>query len=63
MPPKCIELHTSEPDDISVSLDIAVFYKSAYFNLVMPRGLITELSTKGIDIEITAYPVSSEKVK
>ena len=60
MPPKCIELLNTEPNDISVSLSIAVFYKSAFFNLNVPRSLITELSHKGIDFEITAYPVMED---
>lgn len=38
MPPACAELLAAEPDDISVTLHVAVFYESAYCNFVAPRS-------------------------
>lgn len=58
MPPICAELLATEADDISVILDVAVFYDGAYCDFMMPRSLIGQLAAKGVDFEITAYPVS-----
>lgn len=60
MPPKCIELRTADPDDISVGLQVAAFYEAAYFDLTLPHGLMGELSRTGVDIEIVGYPVAEE---
>ena len=60
MPPRCVDLRASDPGDITISLDVAAFFEDAYFNIVVPPSLIGELSEKGIDFEITAYPVDSE---
>lgn len=60
MPPGCAELVRAEPEDISVCLDIACFFQTAYFNLTLPRKFITDLAAKGIDLEITAYPVAPD---
>ncbi len=59
MPPKCVELLLAEPNDIAVSLDIVVFYESAYVSFVLPSRLIRELCAKGIDVEVTVYPVDN----
>jgi len=56
MPPKCIELRESYPEDISVYLSIAIFYTGAYASVTLPRCLIREISNKDIDLDITCYP-------
>ena len=60
MPPACVELVSSKQDDISASLDIAVFFKTPYFGLTLPHGLVAGLAAKGIGLEITGYPVASD---
>lgn len=60
MPRECVELLAGEPEEVSVSLDVAAFYEGAYFNIVLPSGLIRELSSKGVDLEMTVYPAGSE---
>jgi len=61
MPPKCAELAGGKADDLCVSLDVAAFYEGAYFNVVLPSDLIRELASKGVDVEITVYPVVSQE--
>lgn len=60
IPPKCIELLVAEPDDISVWLDVALFYEGAYCEFDLPRKLIGELFASGVDFSITAYPCSAD---
>jgi hypothetical protein len=60
MPQKCVELVAMEPNDISVLLSVAAFYRSAYFDLVLPSTLIGELCRRKVDFEITAYPTCDE---
>jgi hypothetical protein len=54
--PKCKELLAAAPGDVSVWLAVAAYYEGAYFSLVLPRNLVTELAEAGLDIEITGYP-------
>jgi hypothetical protein len=60
--PKCKELLVAAPGDISVWLALAAYYEGAYFNLVLPRNLVTELAEAGLDIEITGYPCGPGEV-
>jgi hypothetical protein len=60
MPPGYAELVYAERDDISIRLDIVFFFNAAYFNLKLPEDLIRNLAAKGIDLEITAYPVDPD---
>jgi len=60
MPPKCAELMAAEPDDVSVWMDIALFFDTAYVTLTLGRDVISELAAKGIGLEITAYPSAAE---
>ena len=56
MPSACGELRAADPDDFSVSLDIAVFFNTAYFSLVLPHRLIAKAAESHVDLEITGYP-------
>ncbi len=58
MPPECLAVLAAAPDDIAVSLDVAVFFETAYCGLRFGRDVIAELSRKGVDLEITSYPVA-----
>jgi hypothetical protein len=60
MPPGCAELVAAEQDDISVYLDIAVYFNTAYLALTLPRTVIRNLAEQAIALEITGYPVSSD---
>ncbi len=60
IPPKYAELRAVAPEDITASLDIAIFFPTAYVNLPLPHSLIDELAKKRIGLEITGYPVSDD---
>jgi hypothetical protein len=60
MPFRSQELFAADPEDISIVLDIAVFYKTAYTSIALPHELIQEMATRNVVCEITTYPVSEE---
>ena len=58
LPPKCKDLLATALDDISIFLDIAVFYESECLSFNMPKRLIDKLSENNVGINITIYPTA-----
>jgi hypothetical protein len=60
VPPACMQLVEAAPDDVSISLDIAVFFEDAYLRVQLPSCVIGELAKRGIGLEVTGYPACFE---
>ena len=56
IPRACRGLVESNPEDVSVFLDIAVYFETAYASIKLRSKFLAKLATIGIDIDITAYP-------
>jgi hypothetical protein len=63
MPTSCIDLRAAEPDDLSVCLNIAVFFQTACVDLALPRALIGAIAASGVDVRVSGYPCASEDVE
>ncbi|HEY4308627.1 MAG TPA: hypothetical protein VGN12_04160 [Pirellulales bacterium] len=57
MPSACADLLATSPDDITVTLDVAVYFLTPYSSSIISPAMISALAGKGIQLEITSYPI------
>ena len=53
-------LFAAERDDVSISIDVAVFCVEAYWSLHLPTNLIDLLSAMGVGFDVTIYPTCGD---
>ena len=61
IPANWADLQSRYPDDISISLDMALFYDTAYASISMPPSLLREILHKNVGLEIAIYPVDETR--
>ncbi len=57
---KCLQLSGTNPADITVCLDIAVFYDTANCTLELPAQLVSQVAEVRIGVDISTYPSTFE---